>query len=191
MAGEKHFPITDGRCEQNTHSYTSCTDAHSVSAHTLNSMTTFHQANTRGSRAHSSGLHALVSQSNCNPTCHVSFLAALDTDYQHKFSLTYLTCLSVVLSLTPEIFWRTIHVPCEFHGGAADLLKSHLPHCGPFPMSAHARKGPLSLIKMTPAIHKSLDDFDFAIASLIAACHQAVFAFLRICPSFLVSGNSK
>ena len=49
----------------------------------------------------------------------------------------------------------------------------------------------LSKVKMTPAIHKSLDDFDFAIAGLIAACHQAVFAFLRICPSFLVSGNSK
>ena len=31
-----------------TPTHTSCTDAHSVSAHTLNSMITFHQANTRG-----------------------------------------------------------------------------------------------------------------------------------------------
>ena len=46
-----------------TPTHTACTDAHSVSAHTpLHSAITFHHANTRGSRAHSSGLHALVSQ---------------------------------------------------------------------------------------------------------------------------------
>ena len=45
-----------------TATHTACTDAYSVTAHTLNSMITFHHANTRGSRAHSSGLHAVVSQ---------------------------------------------------------------------------------------------------------------------------------
>ena len=37
-------------------------------------------------------------------TCHVSFLAAPDTDHQHKFSLTCLTYLPVVLSLTVKSF---------------------------------------------------------------------------------------
>ena len=37
-------------------------------------------------------------------TCHVSFLAANDTDHKHKFSLTYVTFLSDVLSLTPKSF---------------------------------------------------------------------------------------
>ena len=42
--------------------HTACTDAHSVSAHTLNSMITRQHANTRGSRAHSSGLRIGVSK---------------------------------------------------------------------------------------------------------------------------------
>ena len=37
-------------------------------------------------------------------TCHVSFLAALDTDHKHKFSLTYLTHLSDDLSNTHKTF---------------------------------------------------------------------------------------
>ena len=35
-------------------------------------------------------------------TRHVSFLAALDTDHKHKFSFTYLSNLTVILSYTPK-----------------------------------------------------------------------------------------
>ena len=55
----------------------------------------------------------------------------------------------------------------------------------------------LSKMKMMPAIHKLFHNSNLAIPSLIAASHQAVFAFLcshsvcRVFPSFLVSGNSK
>ena len=34
----------------------------------------------------------------------MSFLAALDTDHKHKFSFTYLTYISDILSLTPKSF---------------------------------------------------------------------------------------
>ena len=37
----------------------------------------------------SSGLHILVSLKQLSSTCHVSFLAAPDTDHKHKFSLTH------------------------------------------------------------------------------------------------------
>ena len=56
-------------------------------------MITFHHANTRGSR-----LHIFCVSKELSSTCHVSFLAAPDTDHKHKFSLTYLT----YLSLTPK-----------------------------------------------------------------------------------------
>ena len=37
----------------------------------------------------SSGLHIYVSLKQLSSTCHVSFVAALDTDHKHKFSLTH------------------------------------------------------------------------------------------------------
>ena len=49
-------------CMNRTPTQTACTDAHSVSQHILNSMITFHHANTRGSR-----LHIFVSQSSGHP----------------------------------------------------------------------------------------------------------------------------
>ena len=47
--------------------------------------------------------HLCVSK-QLSSTCHVSFFAAPDTDQKNKFSLTYLTYLSDVLSLTPKSF---------------------------------------------------------------------------------------
>ena len=44
-------------------------------------------------------LRIFVSLKQLSSTCHVSFFAAPDTDHKHKFSLTNLTCLPVVLSL--------------------------------------------------------------------------------------------
>ena len=41
-----------------------------------------------------SGLHIFVSTEQLSSTCHVSFLAAPDTDHKHKFSLTHLIYLS-------------------------------------------------------------------------------------------------
>ena len=77
---------------------TACTDAHSVSQHILNRMTTFHYANTRGSRAGRLRIAHL-----CVPKTNVT-LAAFDTDHKHKFSLTYFTYLPDTLTNTHKIF---------------------------------------------------------------------------------------
>ena len=50
---------------------------------TLHSLITFHHANTRGS-----SLRICASKNILSSTCHVSFLAAPDTNHQHKFSLS-------------------------------------------------------------------------------------------------------
>ena len=75
LSSEKLNPARAKKNVNRTPTHTACTDAHSVSAHTLHSMI-FHHANTRGSRAHSSGLHAVVSQkqfvilASCLVPCH-------------------------------------------------------------------------------------------------------------------------
>ena len=73
---------------------TACTDAHSVSQHILNRMITFHHANTRGSRAARLKIAHLCVPKQLSSMCHVSFLAAPDTDHKHKFSLNYFFYLS-------------------------------------------------------------------------------------------------
>ena len=55
---------------------TACTGAHSVSAHTLNSMITFITRTRVAQERTSSRLHALVSKKKMSSTSHVSFLAA-------------------------------------------------------------------------------------------------------------------
>ena len=52
----------------------------------LHSMITFHHANTRGSRAGRLRIAHLCVPKQLSSTCHVSFLAATDTDHKHKFS---------------------------------------------------------------------------------------------------------
>ena len=70
---------------------------------TQHSLITYHHANTRGSRADRSKIARLCVQKTLrHPTRHVSFLAAPDTDHQHKFSRTYLSDFTVVLSDTLE-----------------------------------------------------------------------------------------
>ena len=72
-----------------------------ISARTeLHSTITFHHANTRGSRAAKLRIAHLCVLKQLSSTCHVSFLAAPDTDQKHKFSLTYLTYLSEGLTFT-------------------------------------------------------------------------------------------
>ena len=110
-----------------TPTQTACTDAHNVSQHTLNRMITFHRANTRGSRAHKLRIARIGVLRHLSSTCHVSFLAAPDTDHQHKLSLTYLTYLSVVLSHSSSLV-HDPEYPAMIHGRVADQLKSHLPH---------------------------------------------------------------
>ena len=85
----KHVAAVFVCCVNRTPTQTACTDAHSVSQRILNRMITVHHANARGSR-----MHISVSQKWLSSTCHVSFLAAPDTDHKHKFSITYLTNLS-------------------------------------------------------------------------------------------------
>ena len=111
-----------------TPTHTACTDAHSVSAHTLNSMITLHHANTRGSGTHSSGLHALVSQIICHPPVVSRSLPHL-TLTTSTSSLSHLPHLPFSRSLPhTQVLWCTIHIyPAMIHGGVADLLKSHLP----------------------------------------------------------------
>ena len=67
-----------------TPTHTACTDAHSVSAH------------------HTAQSDHFSSRELAWLTRRVSFLAAPDTDHQHKFSLTYLSNLTVILFDTPK-----------------------------------------------------------------------------------------
>ena len=75
-------------------------------AHTeLHSMITFHHANTRGSRAGRPRIAHLCVIKQLSSTCHVSFLAAPDTDDKHKVSLTHFihfSCLSDCLTFTKK-----------------------------------------------------------------------------------------
>ena len=57
-------------------------------------MITFHHANTRGPRAGRLKIAHLCVLKQLSSTCHVSFLAAPDTDHKHRSSLTYFTYLS-------------------------------------------------------------------------------------------------
>ena len=61
-------------------------------------MITFHHAWLKSWKAR--GLQIFVSLKQLSSTCHVSYLAALDTDHQHKFSLTYLFNFTVILFYT-------------------------------------------------------------------------------------------
>ena len=62
-------------------------------------------------------------------TCHFSFLAAPDTDHQHKFSLNYLTYLTdnFTNTHTQDLRYTMNIYPAMFHGRVADQHKSHLP----------------------------------------------------------------
>ena len=89
--------LSDHRLVNRTPTHAACTDAHSVSAH-----------HTAQSHHFSSREHAwlkvkdLCAKNILSSTRHVSFLAAPDTDNQHKFSLTYLSNLAVILFYTPK-----------------------------------------------------------------------------------------
>ena len=91
------------RCEQNTHSYIMYRCAQCVTTHT-------EQYDHISSREHTclKGAQPRVARigvlKQLSSACHVSFLAAPDTDHKHKFSLTYSTYLSDVLFLTPKTF---------------------------------------------------------------------------------------
>ena len=79
-----------------------------------------------------SGLYIFVSLKQLSSACHVSSIAALDTDHKHKFSLTYLiyfSYLSDSLTDTPKIYGsRPWIYPAMFHGRVVDQDKSHLSH---------------------------------------------------------------
>ena len=61
----------------------------------------------------------LCAKNSLSSTRHVSFLAAHDTDHQHKFSLTYLSNLAAILFYTQACF-PTIHIhTATIHGGVA------------------------------------------------------------------------
>ena len=88
----------------------------------------FDHANTRGSRAHSSGLHALVSQkpfvihASCLVPCHTWHLTTSASSPSH------LPHLSSGRSFShSSVLWYSIHIYlATIHGGVADPLKSHL-----------------------------------------------------------------
>ena len=73
----------------------------------LHSMTTSLHANTRGSRA------GRLRIAHLSSTCHVSFLAAPDTDHEHKFPLTFLTYLSDSITNTHKTLVHDPYVLCE------------------------------------------------------------------------------
>ena len=92
----------------------------------LHSMITFHSANTRGSRAGRLRIAHLCVLKQMSSTCHVSFLAAPDTDHKHKFSLIYFTYLSDNNQHTQDLRYAILIYPAMFHGRVADEQKSHL-----------------------------------------------------------------
>ena len=93
-----------------TPTHTACTDAHRVSAHHTA------QSDHFSSREHAWLTFKVLCVKNIlSSTCHVSFLAAPDTDHQHKFSLPYLSNLTVVLSHTHKLVdARSIHTLRRF-----------------------------------------------------------------------------
>ena len=93
-----------------THTRTACTHAHSVSQHILNRLTTFHHANTRGSRAGRLGIAHLCVPKQLSSTCHVSFLAA-SWHWPQAQALSHLPHLSIRQSHQhAQDLWYTIHI---------------------------------------------------------------------------------
>ena len=107
-----------------TPTHTACTDAHSVSAHTLHSMITFHHANTRGSRVHSSGLHAVVSQKT---VCHPRVMSRSLPRLTLTTSASSLSAASSVFPpFSPSQSCPLVldpYIPATIPGGVADPLK--------------------------------------------------------------------
>ena len=106
-------------------------------------------------------LHIFVSLKQLSYTCHVSLLAALDTDHKHKVSLThliYFSCLSDILTNTQDL-WYSIHFhPAMFHGRVADQRKAHLSHftaVNPLFID-HYRKKDHNVTKPRIAVYKHL-----------------------------------
>ena len=75
----------------------------------LQSMITFHHANTRGSGASRLRIAHLCVLKQLSSTYHVTFFAAPNTDHKHKFSLES--------HQHTQDLWYTIHIyPAKFHG---------------------------------------------------------------------------
>ena len=104
---EINFQTFDGECKQNTHSYSMYRYAQCVTTHTDQNDHMWPRAHAWLKIAHLSVPKQLSS------TCHVSFLAAPDTDHKHKFSLTYLTFLSDNLTNKHKTFGARSILPCE------------------------------------------------------------------------------
>ena len=80
------------------------------------------------SREHAWLKHNKVSKNSSSSTCRVSSFAALDTDFQHKPTLTCLTYLPIILSLTiRSTESRSFLSTAMIHGGVAELRNLHLP----------------------------------------------------------------
>ena len=75
-----------------------------------------------------SRLHAFVSQNILSSTCHVSFLAAPDTDHQHKLSHLPLQFCGRSLAHSRACCLTILFMYlATIQGGVADPPKSHLP----------------------------------------------------------------
>ena len=122
MTGEKTSRQPTGWCKQNTHSNSMYRCASCVTTHTEQTWPHF-ITRTRVAQDCTS----LCLTNGCHNTCHVSFLAAPDTD--HKV-LSHLPHLSFRHSLPrTQVLWRTMHIhPAKIHGRVADQHKSHLSH---------------------------------------------------------------
>ena len=108
-----NFPTIDGRCEQNTHSHSMYRCAQCVS-HIHCTVWSHFITRTRVSleRTAQDCTHWCL-QNSLSSTRHVSFLAAPDTDHQHKFSLTCLIYLPAFSPLQSCPFVLDPHVPCD------------------------------------------------------------------------------
>ena len=100
--------------------------ARTVHLHSLLTCTFTHHANTCGSRAHSSGLHALVSWKDS--VIHASCLVPCRTrDWPLAHALSPTSRIFQRFSPSQSCPWYWMNTPAQIHGGVADPVKSHLP----------------------------------------------------------------
>ena len=96
--------------------------SHAQSLHSTVQTTCVH-----GSRGFTSSSPNCVPKTIPSSTRHVSFLVALDTEHQHQFSLTYISCVTFVYLSRLQARCPRIQLPtAKIHGRMALLRNTNL-----------------------------------------------------------------
>ena len=124
-----------------------------------------HHANTRGSST-----TRCRQKNSSSPTCHVSSFAALDTDFQHKLTLTHLTYLPIILSHTVRSTEsRSVCSTAMIHGRSGGITKSTSPtgyeakrrasSTGPY-STCQIRRSLIDLLKLNSKIYYQKESWE-------------------------------